>query len=427
LIQKRAVRFFCEAYGAVDKPKGYRQRWIGHIYREQIFEIYLERKLGSADAFLQDVTGKTNPLNSKVDLRAVLACCMQHMLDKWQFGNVPISIIPANLQDALFVLLDEELILRRDAPPGASVFSPSQETINFTFDEFRDFLLAQYLIDPVFANDQTVFEKYIARNDPKDSQVIEGVKRFLFYASRHKKNEDFLKYYREQPWYKDVYDSEVFNLDPSELRPDDKQIIIEALQAGGERARGFARSLAVNWDAGSFPILNLDLLLSFLVNADDSQFDNLVTETFKTIRNFNDGTSANAFCKFIREKVLPTFRPSSNSKANSLFQFLIFLLPVDDNHFMDSESDRMFRVLLESHPAYAIRLLRNALSYKSSRLQPYVWRLLASGVKHLSRNDPLLAQANEVKKQHFLVNHILNREIGRFIDEFNSTFNTLAK
>jgi len=421
------LRFFCEAYGALDKPKGYRQPWIAHIYREQIFKIYLERKLGSADAFLQDVTGKTNPLNSKADLWAVLGCCMQHMLKAWQFGNVPISIIPANLQDALYVLLDEELILRRDAPPGASVFSPSQETINFTFDEFRDFLLAQYLIDPVFVSDHTAFEKYIARNDPKDSQIIEGIKRFLFYASRHEKNENFLKYYRDQPWYKDVYDSEVFNLDPSELRSDDKQIIIEALKTGGERARGFARSLAVNWDAGSFPIFNLDLLLSFLVKADDSQFDNLVTETFKTIRNFNDGTSANAFCKFIREKVLPTFRPSRNSTANSLFQFLIFLLPVDDNHFMDSESDRTFRVLLETHPAYAIRLLRNALSYKSSRLQPYVWRLLASGVKHLSRNDPLLAQANEVKKQHFMVNHVLNREIGRFIDEFNSTFNTPTK
>jgi hypothetical protein len=422
------LRFFCEAYGALDKPKSYRQKWIGHIYREQIFEIYLERKLGSADAFLQDVTGKTNPLNSKADLRAVLACCMKHMLDKWQFGNVPISIIPANLQDALCVLLDEELILRRDAPPGASIFSPSQETINFTFDEFRDFLLAQYLIAPVFVSDHAAFEKYIAQHDPKDSQTIEGIKRFLFYASRHKKNEDFLKYYRDQPWYKDVYDTEVFNLDPSELRPDDEQIIIEALQAGGERAREFARLLAVNWDATSFPILNLDLLLSFLVKADDSQFDNLVIETFKTIRNFNDGISASAFCKFIREKVLlPTLKPSHSSKANSLFQFLIFLLPVDDNHFMDSESDRTFRVLLETHPAYAIRLMRDALNHKTSRLQPYVWRLLTSGVKHLSRNDHLLVQANEVKNQYFLVNHVLNREIGRFIDAFNSTFNTPTK
>jgi hypothetical protein len=94
---------------------------------------------------------------------------------------------------------------------------------------------------------------------------------------------------------------------------------------------------------------------------------------------------------------------------------------------MDSESDRTFRVLLETHPAYAIRLLRDALNHKTSRLQPYVWRLLTSGVKHLSRNDHLLVQANEVKNQYFLVNHVLNREIGRFIDAFNSTFNTPTK
>jgi hypothetical protein len=87
------------------------------------------------------------------------------MLKKWQFTDVPISVVPSSLNDALYVLLDEELILRRDPPSGPSIFSPSGDTINFPFDEFRDFLSAQYLLHSIYVTDRSPFEQYIARGN----------------------------------------------------------------------------------------------------------------------------------------------------------------------------------------------------------------------------------------------------------------------
>ena len=231
------LRFFCEAYGAKDKSESYTQQWIGHIYREQIFRIYLESKLGTAEAFLQRATGKLDPAASKIDLLSTLEFCVKYMLQQWHFSDVPVSVIPRDLREALFTLVDEELILRRDIPQSDSIFSQTDEAINFTFDELRDFLLAQYLIK-IFETDRRTFEQYITRNDPKDSQIVEGIKRYLFYASRRPENEEFWKIYSTQSWYKDVYDYEVFSIDSQLLRADDREIVLAALKAGGERARG---------------------------------------------------------------------------------------------------------------------------------------------------------------------------------------------
>lgn len=90
------LRFFCEAYGARNKPTGYKQSFIAHIYREEIFTIYLNRKLGTADLFLRHLSSKVTLTGQKKNLLAVLRHCVEHMLKSWQFVNVPVSAIPAD-------------------------------------------------------------------------------------------------------------------------------------------------------------------------------------------------------------------------------------------------------------------------------------------------------------------------------------------
>lgn len=214
------LRFFCEAYGARNKDSNYQQPRIWSIQRDEIFEIYLKRKLQAMEdaAALAGETGNAQTAAHR-GVSTVLATCLQFMLDNWQFDNVPVKIVPQSLSLALERLLEEELIVRRDAPGTPGFFSPSDETLNFTFDEFRDFLLAQYLVQNVFVSDRTKFEKYISQTKPAGSPTIEGLKRFLFYIGRRHGGTEFHEFYTVQPWYTDVYQDEVFNL-PSELLND---------------------------------------------------------------------------------------------------------------------------------------------------------------------------------------------------------------
>jgi hypothetical protein len=410
------LRFFCEAYGARGKPAVYRQEFVANIYREKIFEIYLEQKLGTARAFLQRLTDRPSPVDEKADLRAVLELCLAHMLQTWQFMDVPLSTIPATQKDALFALLDEELILRRDAPSGPSVFSPSSDTINFTFDEFRDFLLAQYLLYKVYASDRSTFERYIAKNDPRNSPTIEGLKKFLFYASRKEENVEFWQFYREQTWYKDVYDREIFNVDTKLLRAEDRDLVVEALKSGDERAIAFAFELAANWHPIFNRLLNLDLLVSFVTHPNDNfYFDKLILKPFTTVRYYNEGRSAKGFSKFVLEHILPKFDPNSHKEINGLFKFLILLFPVDSGIDLNSESYRVFQRVLGKFPEYGINLLKQSLQWGPTRHRPYVWRLLATSSVSLSLLEPFRDEAEIERSRTETSDPVLHREVGRFL------------
>ena len=148
------------------------------------------------------------------------------MISTGQFGNVPTTLIPDELQRALYSLLDEELIIRRD-PAGTQESGSATETINFTFDEFRDYMLAQYLVCRVFQRGESEFAAAVAKIDPERSQSVEGLKRFLFYASRKDGDTAFHDFYKDHAWYADAYPSEVFNLDPRQLATADRNAMTD--------------------------------------------------------------------------------------------------------------------------------------------------------------------------------------------------------
>ena len=136
------------------------------------------------------------------ELQRVLRLCLAYMLKRGQFVAVPFSEIPNELRQALYALLDEELIIRKDRSTDTS--DPTSESVNFTFDELRDFLISKHLIDDVFSSGFSKFDTALKRFSPQTSP-IEGIQRFLFYASRKPNHANFLAKYQQHDWYGKVY------------------------------------------------------------------------------------------------------------------------------------------------------------------------------------------------------------------------------
>ena len=132
------LRFFCEGYGKRDKEQGYVQPDIRHFYRDELFALYLEQKLRKAANFLQTLTTVASPVSPLGELQSILRLCLAYMLKRGQFVAVPFSEVPNELRQALYALLDEELIIRKDRSTDTN--DPTSESVNFTFDELRDFL-----------------------------------------------------------------------------------------------------------------------------------------------------------------------------------------------------------------------------------------------------------------------------------------------
>jgi len=367
------LRFFCEVYGSCDKASDYVQPDVRHFYREELFESYLKGKLQTAEVFLQSVTTAISPISENQKLLHVLEICAEQMVSRWEFGNVPMEVIPTDLQEALYTLLDEELIIRRDATPPESDPTPN-DTINFTFDEFRDFMLSQYLVQKVFPRSQDEFIEIISRTNPEREQPIEGLKRFLFYAARKKKNAAFGKFYRSQQWYSDVYFREVFGLDVRNLEFEDGERIRTRLESNDDQARQTARALAYRWNSDHWPILNLGLLLDYVEEAGPSAYDNLIVKSIG-VRDFHRGDSvATTFCSFVNEHVEEM--KTRFSIYVDIARFLIMLLPVEGTYALSSPSYDVLVRVIDQQPEEITSLLLKFLNLPFEEHHPFVWRLL---------------------------------------------------
>lgn len=385
------LRFFCEAYGARGRDPTYTQPFVAGIYRDEIFRRYVEDKMGRAQTAIAGDRSTARSLIRPAEVRRVLSLVAAHMIETGEFANVPRTVIPATLDAELTALLDEELILRHDLTPAPSLLAEPTEVVNFTFDEMRDFMLAQHLLH-VHAQDPAEFGRLLAMQDPTTAESVEGLRRFLFYAARQPTNRAFFESYRSHPWYAAVYDTEVFAIPPTHLDASDERIVETALIGGGERAQHFARQLALRWHASVFPLLNLDLLLSTARRETSTFFTDVLVETFG-ISVYGQGSLCKNFCSFVEDEVLPTFAPDQEHPYEPVFRLLLLLLPLHATPTLDSPAANVFRQLIAVHPAYSIGLLREALDENKPWHRAFLWRLLGVAPPGIDDASSLIAAA----------------------------------
>jgi hypothetical protein len=340
------------------------------------------------------------------------------MISKWEFGNIPTTAIPLELHPALYSLLDEELIIRRDIWSDDES-ATSVETVNFTFDEFRDYMLAQYLVHRVFARGHSEVSALIAKSDPEQSQPTEGLKRFLFYAARKKTNDAFYQFYSSQAWYSDVYDREVFNLDARNLTDADKVAITKILKGGDYKAAQIAQRLALRWSAQYWPVLNLGLLLDYIAEAPPDSYRTLILGAIAA-RHYRDEKSiANSFCTFVTEYVIAQNLETEFDVYRDVVRFLIFLLPVESTFVLSSPAYEALLQLITQVPQSVIDLLLEALRYQFDDHRPFVWRLLHESM--MLRPDPRIKSAAEnAVSANASGDQRLQVEIARTIRDFPS-------
>ncbi len=385
------LRFFCEAYGARGRDDTYAQPFVAGIYRDEIFRRYVEDKMGRAQHAVANDRSIPRPLVRPAEIRRVLSLVAAHMLETGQYANVPRTVVPAELDAELTALLDEELVLRRDLGPAPSLLAEPTEVLNFTFDEMRDFLLAQHLL-AVYVQNPGEFARLVAAQQPATAQSIEGVQRFLFYASRVPTNRAFFESYRAHPWYAAVYDTEVFAVPPTHLDTDDRRIVEEALLAGDVRAQHFVRQLALCWESSVFPVLNLDVLLAVARCADPSFFTQVIVPTFGRAY-YGQDSLGDAFCQFVKKEVLPTFAPDQEHPYDPIFRLLLLLLPVGATPTLDSPAVAVFHQLILVHPAYALELLQEALGNGRRWHRAFLWRLLSLAIPAIDDPASVIAAA----------------------------------
>ncbi len=406
------LRFFCETYGRRGKDANYEQPDIRHFYRDELFKGYVSQKLQTANIFLQSLISTAAPTSTGRQLEQVLHLCLQHMLSSKQFLGVPLSAIPSGLQQALYSLLDEELIIRKDVyAEGGSAFS---ESVNFTFDELRDYLLAQFLIGQVYPAGLANFLDSIEAFTPQ-SAPTEGVQRFLFYASRKSSNTQFYKDYRQHPWYVGVYHREVFNVDQANLGPEDAAEIKTYLQKLDWKANEIARNLAVRWDPTVWPVLSLAILNTFVFGSGVGAYRALIMSFSQN--GYRQESLSQGFYSFVKNVIMHRTVRAEFHRYREIVKLLMLMAPLEGDSWWTGPALECLRGLL---PLATGKVTEELLGFPLEKFPEHrrmIWRLLYESMS-LKIEARILARA-EADYLAFAPNDYgLTMELKRFLEQF---------
>ena len=255
------MRIFCDLNEGKDKGH------ISDIYKIQLYQDYLLRK---AESF---------PKHLKKELLPSLYRIAQHMLSDNCFYNINIGGYTAAQQEIVERLVSEDIILRRE-PSEKTLETMLDETISFTYDELRDFIIATYLSKDLAKNDFSAFCSVFANLE--SLPIYEGVFKYVYLIARQSDDALILKQCEYAKQFDFHYSSAIATL-PHELQTDDDvERVIKYLNVNVDKE--VVARLAVflfNCDS-SDRLLNRRLLVEHINSFDDPDAENLLFAMFRT-------------------------------------------------------------------------------------------------------------------------------------------------
>jgi hypothetical protein len=409
------LRIFCEAYGARGKEGKYEQPDIRTLHRDELFELYLAQKLRKAGEFLQTLRIAPSPVAPINELKRVLDRCTDYMLKQGDFVGVPFRAIGKELEQPLYVLLDEELIIRKDASLDPS--DPAAESVNFTFDELRDYMISRFIIEHVYPNGKAALWEALERLSPQRSP-IEGVQRFLFYASRKPASKSFHAVYREHEWYTHLYPQEIFNIDQKHLEPKDLERVESFLAKLDWQAEQVAGHLAERWDPSEWPILHLGVLNRMVLSLGSNAYEALIESALVHPR-FGDRPLAEELCALAEQCAKRLNSSECSLRCRELIRLLILLLPAGTDSRWTSPSLVVLDALL---PKLTLEITEELLAFPDEKFPDHRrlrWRALFR-VMEVRPDGRILTAAKRALAKLDTNQDDVKMELERLLDRFGS-------
>ncbi|MCM1221835.1 MAG: hypothetical protein NC548_45925 [Lachnospiraceae bacterium] len=313
------LRIFAEAYS------GQTLSFVNDLHKDELFETYyqklcndISRKL-SADGY--------SSVNARF-IQRFIGQIIIYMIDHEQFSNIPILDGLEQTQIDLYCrFLDENILLRRDLVVSLGVFGKI-EVVNFTYDEFRDYLISCYLIDTIYPKFPDRFESFVAKYTHSTQQVAEGLRSFLFLLSKKHSDKKIHTWLKNLDWYKTAFINHIWDIDDKYINDDDIALIEELLPVHNNYL--IPRLLFIGrWDAKRFPKLNIHILLKYLATLSDSDLQDKVYSIWRSETDYWYRAEDKKWRQFLllHKELLPNQNFFQNSDAHNIFEFFLYLTP----------------------------------------------------------------------------------------------------
>lgn len=290
---------------------------LTHIYKTKLFSEYYKLKVKEINKRFKE--NDEFDIEGNISISKFIERIAEFMISNEVFHNIPLDeILKDNNKEVYIRFLDENILLRKDLKQSQSSIFGRKEVINFTFDEFRDFIISDYLINKLYSESKQQFEDFIKNNLTEQSPILEGCSIFIYSLSR-KINDNYLNdFLKEQPWYNYAFLKVIFNTPDKEITSSDKDHIKQIFIEDKSVAQQVSTELNYKrYNSSEYSNLNINLLFEIFDTLTNEQFNELVYPVYQ-----------NSLDDLIKQlyKILDKLKP----KHYVLFKHLLYFLPLSN-------------------------------------------------------------------------------------------------
>lgn len=292
------LRFFCEV------NQGKKQIYMYDIYKYQLFKEYCIKKKKEIAALKEG--------DSTLFERLINDIC-EYMLNHKKFGGISMREFSTENIKTIRHLIETDVIFKEEKKKRIGLMENQFENvISFTFDEFRDYCLTNYVLT---RSDAQTYFPYIWKLMIEENWTIRtGLEKYVFFLSRTDAPE-VLPIISQENDYERIYWDNIWELDEQYISAEDINRWEEQYDIGGPYRRVLTRYLLARQDRKYFQKVNIDLLFSMFdrLSHNVGKYDNTIKLLFpiRKIDRFHLKVKekdavlySNEFIKLLDEKLL---------------------------------------------------------------------------------------------------------------------------
>jgi len=364
------LRIFCEVYG---------KKTNSNAPTEQVYDIYKD------DLFKRYFDYKQEQIQSKstyrlTDFQELFRKIFAYMLYNHQYLNIPFEKLNDVNENLLNGIIDEDIFFRKDLIKDESSLFGKKEVLNFTFDEFRDYLLADYLV-----NSGMNVESYIQSISENDTS-IEGIEKYLFFKSRKSIYREELKFLEKLEYYDDLFLDNIFSVRDEDIKEIDIQKIKELFMLGYDFSKDIIHFLMFRHHIKRYKNLNIYTLFEIIIILNDEEYKNLLNPKFKIKYDYYAREGSGKFLKLLEQidEIIEKRNFSEEYQLHNILEFMFLLLGVEDEENFLKPPSKLINLLkkyIEKYPKDAKNILLKYQNIGIIKIKRNIWELLNYYIK----------------------------------------------
>ena len=368
------LRFFSE----VNENK--QQVYMYDVYKYDVFSQYLSIKAQEYQQY-DELVDATELLDS------LLEHICKHMIECKTYSHVPLTAFNREQQQLLNRMLQNEVIFKDEAIVEKGIVQRNSAVISFTFDEFRDFCLTNYLLSNYHRRED--FLGFWKEMQQENLTICEGVQKYIFYLSKTKYRDKLLPIVKELDEYNELYWEYIWDIEDQYISEADAALWKAQMLENREHMYTVVRHILFKYDCECFTGVNIKLLFEVLdgLTGELDRYSRFINTLFSPTKKDKYGREQlgqktafpfNHLLKGLHEHIEDYDRVSTRLE---LFRMVVYLYELASKH-----AQALWDKLYQLFPSGAIMLLQEMNCHESSLIKGNVKDVL-QGLLKVERGD----------------------------------------